>query len=291
MGEAWSLVILRPMLNILVVLYWLLGKNFGLSIVVFTALVRVVTAPLTLKQMGSMRATQDLQPKLKELERKYGSDRQRYTQEQMKLYKERGVNPLGGCLPILIQMPIWLGLYQSILRMLGSKPEELIDLYRQLYLSLPLFQRIAQEAVPFRSHFLWLDMARPDPYYILPILVAGTSWLAQKLYPSTPSTGQGGSMAQSMQVFMPLMMGFMSLQFASGLALYWVASNVLQVVQQWLTSGRAGAPFKLLLGSARTGEATEEKPAPEASPPAEEEGLGGKKDARERRKKRRKRRG
>ena len=277
MGEIWSILsstlILRPMLNVLVVLYWLLRSNFGLSIVVFTALVRGLTFPLTLKQMRSMKAQQELQPKIKELERKFSGDRERLTQEQMKLYKEHGGNPLGGCLPLLIQMPIWLGLYQSIYRMLGSTPEQLIDLYKQLYLSIPLLSRIAQEAVPFRSRFLWLDLARPDPLYILPILVAASSWLAQKLSPTT-ATGdsQQSSMTQSMQVFMPLMMGFMALQFPSGVAVYFLASNALQIVQQGFTTGWSGLPFKVPFGLA--GE--EEKDAEvelEPAPVAEAEGT------------------
>jgi len=170
-------------------------------------------------------------------------------------------------------MPIWLGLYQSIYRMLGSTPEQLIDLYKQLYLSIPLLSRIAQEAVPFRSRFLWLDLARPDPLYILPILVAASSWLAQKLSPTT-ATGdsQQSSMTQSMQVFMPLMMGFMALQFPSGVAVYFLASNALQIVQQGFTTGWSGLPFKVPFGLA----GKEEKDAevePEPAPVAEAEGT------------------
>ncbi len=242
MGELWTVLILRPMLNTMVVLYWLLRSNFGLAIIFFTVLIRLLMVPLSLKQIRSMKAQQELQPELEALQKKYAQDRERLAQEQMKLYRERGANPLGGCLPLLLQWPIWLGLYQSIYRVLGSTPEQLIDLYRLLYVSVPAISRIAKEAVPFKSRFLLLDLSRPDPFYVMPILVGASTWLAQKMMPS-PGAGtdsQQASAAQTMQVMMPIMMGFVTLQLPSGLALYWVASNLIQMVQQYLTTGWGG---------------------------------------------------
>ena len=242
MGELWTLLILRPMVNTLVVLYWLLRSNFGLAIIFFTVLIRLLMVPLSLKQIRSMKAQQELQPELEALQKKYAQDKQRLAQEQMKFYRERGANPMGGCLPLLLQWPIWLGLYQSIYRVLGSTPEQLIDLYKQLYVSLPIISRIAQEAVRFKNRFLLFDLSRPDPFYIMPILVGASTWLVQKMMPS-PSAGTGSqqtSAAQTMQVMMPIMMGFMTLQLPSGLAIYWVTSNVIQMVQQYLTTGWGG---------------------------------------------------
>jgi len=238
MGELWSILIQRPLLNLLVVLYWLLRGNFGIAIILLTVLVRLLTLPLTLKQLRSMKVTQDIQPELEELRKKYGGDRQRFAQEQMRLYRERGVNPLGGCLPMILQMPIWIGLYNSLYRVMGDTPEKLIDLYKQLYSSQPFIAQIARTAVPFKLNFLWLDLGRPDHFYVLPVLVGLSTWLVQKMTPTTAQEDpKKPSVAQTMQVTMPLMMGFMAVQFSSGLALYWLASNVMQMVQQYFTSG------------------------------------------------------
>lgn len=238
MSELWNILIQRPLLNLLVVLYWLLRGNFGIAIILLTVLVRLLTLPLTLKQLRSMKVTQEVQPKLEELRKKYGGDRQKFAAEQMKLYRERGMNPLGGCLPMLLQMPIWIGLYNSLYRVMGDTPEKLIDLYKQLYSSVPFVAEIARTAVPFKLRFLWLDLGRPDHFYVLPVLVGLSTWVVQKMTPTTaPEDPKKPSMTQTMQVTMPLMMGFMAVQFSSGLALYWLASNVMQMLQQYFTSG------------------------------------------------------
>ena len=281
MGQLWTLVILRPMLNTLVVLYWLLRNNFGLAIIFFTVLIRLLMVPLSLKQIRSMRAQQELQPELEALQKKYAKDKERLAQEQMKLYRERGANPLGGCLPLILQWPVWLGLYQSIYRVLGSTPEQLIDLYKQLYVSLPIISRIAQEAVPFKNRFLLLDLSRPDPFYVMPILVGASTWLVQKIMPS-PSAGadsQQASVGQTMQVMMPIMMGFMTLQLPSGLAVYWVTSNLIQMVQQYFTTGWSG------LTAAKAGKKAEEKRVGEEM--VKEEELPKRRKRRGRRKKKR----
>ena len=154
----WNELILNPMLNGLVALYSILGKNFGITIIVFTILVRVLTLPLTLRQIRSTKRMSDLQPRLQAIQRRYSKDRARISQETMKLYRESGINPMGCLGPMVIQFPIWIGLYLSIIRLLPTSPESLAGLSAHLYTWLPL----VNEVVPLNSHFLWLDLARPD---------------------------------------------------------------------------------------------------------------------------------
>ncbi|MBC7263871.1 MAG: membrane protein insertase YidC [Chloroflexi bacterium] len=236
MTELWNLVIFNPMLNGLLFLYNLLGHNFAISIVVFTILVRVLMLPLTLSQQRSAQASQELQPKLQELQKKYKNDREKLNEETMKLYREHGVNPLGCVLPMLIQLPIWIGLYQSIIHALSENPTQLVNLGKHIYSTFPILSSL----VPLNSRFLWLDLARPDPFLILPILVMVTMWIQQKMAtPPTPDPQQA-AMNQSMQFMMPLMFGFITYQLASGLGLYFVISNIVSIVQQYFVSGWGG---------------------------------------------------
>lgn len=246
MTELWNLIIFNPMLNSLLFLYNLLGHNFALSIVVFTILVRILMLPLTLSQQRSAQASQELQPKLQELQKKYKNDREKLNEETMKLYREHGVNPLGCVLPMLIQLPIWIGLYQSIIHALSENPTQLVNLGKHIYVNFPTLSSL----VPLNSRFLWLDLARPDPFFVLPILVMATMWIQQKMAtPPTPDPQQA-AMNQSMQFMMPLMFGFITYQLASGLGLYFVISNLVSIVQQYFVSGWGGLLPARVTGSA-----------------------------------------
>ncbi len=235
-GEIWNLIILSPMINVLIVVSGALFNNFGLAILVLTIIVRGVTIPLTLRQLRSTKAMQELQPKMTELQKKYGKDKQKLAQEQMRMYKESGVNPAGCLLPMLVQMPIWIALFQSIIRVLAVIPEDFLKLSGHLYASWPQVFSL----VPLNSHFLWLDLAVPDKYLLLPILVGGSMWLQQKMV--TPKTGDPKQQAQSQMMLwvMPLMFAFITLQFPSGLALYWVLSNVISIALQYFITGGWG---------------------------------------------------
>lgn len=231
--DIWNTVFFNPMLNGLVVLYGLSFKDLGLTIGVFTIIIRVIMLPLTLRQLHSTKAMSLMQPKLAAMQKRYAGDKQKLASEQMRLYKEAGINPLGCLGPMVIQFPIWIGLYQSILLALASTPESLISLSKHLYSWLPQ----VHELVPLNSQFLWVDLGQPDPIYAIPILVAGSMWVQQKM-----STMPGGDerqmqMNQTMQYTMPLMFGFMTLQFASGLAIYWFISNVISIVIQYFVTG------------------------------------------------------
>ncbi len=244
-GDIWTVAILRPMLNALLWLYSVLGGQFWLAIVIFTVVVRLLMTPLMLPQQRSAKKMQELQPQLQELQKKYKNDREKLAQEQMKLYREAGVSPMGGCLPMLIQFPIWIGLYQSIIQALGHQPLQLLSLSQNIY---PALQGLWTE-VPLNRFFLGMDLSlQPNVMggltYALPVLVAFTSWLQTKMTtPASSGDGQAASMSQSMTLMMPLMFGFFSLSFSAGLSFYFIISNVIGIVIQGFISGWEGLLF------------------------------------------------
>jgi len=177
--------------------------SYGLAIIFMTIAIKLAMFPLTQKQMKSMRAMQEIQPKTKNLQEKYKGDPQLIQKKTMELYKEHGVNPLGGCLPLVIQMPIFFAFYQS--------------LYNFKYID--------------AAHigFLWIpDISKPDPLFILAILAAVTTFLQQKI-----SMVESSDPTQKMMLyFMPVMMAWVALKMPSGLPLYWVVFNILGILQQ-----------------------------------------------------------
>jgi YidC/Oxa1 family membrane protein insertase len=226
-GAIWDVIALGPMINILIGLSDILFGNFGLTIIVLTIIIRALMFPLTRKQMNATKAMQTLQPKLAELQKKHAKDSQKLAQEQMKLYKESGVSPAGCLLPMLIQMPIWIALYQSIMRVLAVAPSNFLNLSEYLY-PWP----IVYGALPVNSHFLWLNLGSAD--YLLALLVGLSMWVTQKMSASPATSPQQKSQAQMMTVMMPLMFIFFSLTFPSGLALYWIVSNIITIVIQYI---------------------------------------------------------
>jgi len=232
-GEIWDLIILSPMINVLIVVSGYLFDNFGLAVIALTIFVRAVTLPLTLKQLGATKALQELQPKMAELQKKYGRDRAKLAQEQMRMYKESGVSPAGCMLPMLVQMPIWIALFQSIIRILAVIPEQFLNLSRHLYSSWASVFSL----VPLNSKFLWLDLAIPDKFLLLPLLVGGTMWVQQKMVMPRAADPRQQAQSTMMLWFMPLMFAFLTLQFPSGLALYWVVSNIISIVMQYYVTG------------------------------------------------------
>lgn len=242
----WDLLIVDPITNMLLFFYKFLGHETVLAVALVTLVVRLVLTPLTLGQQKALRKQQELQPRLKELQEKYKNDRERLAQEQMKLYQEAGINPVGGCLPTLIQFPLMIGLYQAIIRALAASPLSLLDLSQHVY----AFSGLALSTlIPLKSQFLWLDLALPDPFFVLPVLVAASSWLMQKLMTPPSADPQAQSMNQSMMLTMPLFMLFISMNYASGLSVYFIISNVIGILQFYLfrrhyaipTSGAAAA--------------------------------------------------
>lgn len=184
----------------------LTGGSYGLGIVIVTIIVRLVLLPLNVKQLKSSKAMQDVQPELKEIQKKYSSKdantQQKLQKETMALFQSHGVNPLAGCLPIFVQMPVLIAIYHAI-----SRTEEI------------------------KLHdFLWFQLGQPDPYFILPIIAAGATFLQQKLMMAGSPAGQNPQMMIMMYV-MPIMIGVFAVFFPSALALYWVVGNIFMVAQ------------------------------------------------------------
>ncbi len=234
--NAWELIIQQPVINILIMMSYYLASSFGLAIIALTIVVNVVMFPLTRKQINATKAMQEMQPKLAELQKKYGKDRQRMAQEQMRLYKESGVSPAGCVLPMLVQMPIWIALYQSIMLSLAVAPEGLVNLSKYLY-----SWHVLYSMLPLSKDFLWLDLATPDLF--LAVLVGGTMWLQQKM--SMPAGADPKQQAQTRMMLwmMPLMFAFFALSFPSGLALFWATSSAVRIIMQYrVTKWGALAP-------------------------------------------------
>ncbi|MBL7161386.1 MAG: membrane protein insertase YidC [Anaerolineales bacterium] len=230
------------MINILLYIYSFVGQDFGLAIILFTILVRLVTYPLNAQQVKQSQAMQDLQEnkKWQAMQKKYKNDKEKLAQEQMALYKELGVNPFGSCLPTLVQFPIIIGLYQAIIRALAVSPLQLLNLSKHI--------SNGADLIPLNNHFLWMDLSLPEKDFglsiagygipILALIVLITSYVQTKLM-TPPSTGgagdQSAQMTKAMGMYMPIFMGWLAYSFSSGLALYFVVSNLATILQYAIT--------------------------------------------------------
>ena len=195
--------------------------NSGWAIVILTIIIKLLLVPLTLSSLRSAKRMQELQPMLKDLQRKYGDDRQLLSAETMKLYQEHKVNPFGSCLPILLQMPIFFGLYYAILN-ISSDPK--------------------YADAGFSTSLAWIpNLAQPDPIYLLPIIVTVTQFIQQRMAMPQKVPGQQldpqQQMMNQMLQFMPLMVGFFAWSFAAGPVIYWITQNVFSAVQQYFITG------------------------------------------------------
>ena len=202
-----SLSFLAQPFGMLLKLIYDLTGNYGLSIIIFTIVTKLLLVPLTMKQMKSMKQMQEIQPKIKELQEKYKNDKEKLNIKTMELYKEQNVSPFGGCLPLLIQFPIIIGLF-AVLRE-------------------PIKYGIAAEAIDVA--FLWLpSLLTPDKSLVLPILAAITTYLSS----ATMSQNQTDQTQKMMTYMFPVLIFWWGRSFPAGLTLYWVISNGFQVVQQ-----------------------------------------------------------
>ncbi|SFI70649.1 YidC/Oxa1 family membrane protein insertase [Thermoflavimicrobium dichotomicum] len=201
----WDKFLVIPMSDMLDWFKDVLG-NYGLSILVVTLIVRVIIAPLYWKQIKSMEALKKLQPKIKKLQEKYKNNPQQMQQEMLKLYQMHGYNPASGCLPMLIQFPILIAFYQAIVR----NPH------------------IAD------ANFLYLQLGKPDPYFILPLLAALTTFLQFIVSTSVADNPQQAQMNKVMMWVFPVMIFVLAYNFASALSLYWVYGNVIYILQYLL---------------------------------------------------------
>lgn len=236
----WDSLIIQPFINVLLFIYNLVGQNFGIAIILFTALIRLLTHPLMARQIKSSQALQELQKNEKwiKTQEKYKDDKEKLAQEQMALYKELGINPFASCLPTIIQLPIIFGLYQALLFALASTPIDLLNLVRHIYPGLVNVEAL----IPLNSRFLWMDLGQPERLNIpgipfgIPILVVVvviTTYVQSKLVSpaSTDPNDQTASMTKMMNLYMPIFMGYLAWTLASGLAIYFVTSNLIAIAQ------------------------------------------------------------
>jgi YidC/Oxa1 family membrane protein insertase len=267
-------ILIVPLVNMLLFLYGLFGNSFVMAIIVSTILIRMITLPLTLPQQRNSRKMAELAPQLEELKKKYGNDRTKMSQAQMELYKQNNVNMFGGCLPLILQLVVMIAFYQSLTRALSTNPIQLMQLQVMPAL-VPL--------IPINSQWLIYDLGLPgilpaiqqnvSPLvaqllvFILPVLVVGTTYLSQKLMATPSADPSQASMTKQMNLIMPMMFGLFALQFAAGLSIYFIVSNVVGAAQSWLMTRHwkkqplisATEPAKISKGS---------KPVAALEPPA-----------------------
>jgi YidC/Oxa1 family membrane protein insertase len=244
----WNSLIIEPFITALLFIYDLIGENFGWAIILFTILIKGISYPLTAKQIKSSKSLQDLQndPEYKELQKKYKNDKDKMAQEQMRIYKERGISPLASCLPTVIQLPIIIGLYQSIIQTMGNAPIQMLNLVSKIspwlfnFFSFIPGLKEPITLIPLNSQFFWMDMGRPERVFIpgisfgipvLAIFVVITSYFQTKLISPASPDDQSNQMSGIMNIYMPLLMGWFAYSFASGLALYFVTSNLISIFQ------------------------------------------------------------
>lgn len=187
--------------------------SYGLAIIIMTIIVKLILYPLTAKQIASTKSMMELQPKMKAIQEKYKNDKVLLNQKLAELYKEQGINPLAGCLPLLVQMPIMIGIFYGIRDFNYVGP----------------------------TNFLWMqNISQPDPLFILPVLSALTTFIQSKQ--SMPDTSSAQN--KIMLYFMPFFIGYISFKFPAGLVLYWVIMNLMQIGQQVLMERKTSAAGK-----------------------------------------------
>jgi YidC/Oxa1 family membrane protein insertase len=213
---AWLTQILKPietLLSYIIEFFYRGIPSYGIGIILLTIVVRIILLPLTISQTRSMARMQMLQPELKEIQKQYKDDQQRMQQEVMAFYKKNNVNPLSGCLPLILQMPIFFALFQ-LLRDLGAK--------------------VLGAGSQTIYKFLWMDLRTPDPFYVLVILMVGTMIITSKMT-QTDMTKTGTSQAL-MTYLLPVVFGFISIRLQAGILIYWVTTNVWSIGQQYFVN-------------------------------------------------------
>jgi YidC/Oxa1 family membrane protein insertase len=198
-GVLWWICL--PLFALLKAVFSFVG-NWGLAIIITTVLIKLLFYKLSARSYSSMGNMRKIQPKIEALKERFGADKQKFGQAVMELYRKEKVNPLGGCLPIIVQIPVFISLYYVLL--------ESVDLRQALF-------------------GLWLhDLSAKDPFYILPLIMGLSMFVQQKMNPPPPDPMQA-----KMLMIMPAFFTLLFLQFPSGLMLYWVVNNLLSILQQW----------------------------------------------------------
>jgi YidC/Oxa1 family membrane protein insertase len=253
-GNLFNLIFTDPIFNALMVLYRLLG-DFGLAIVFLTIIIKLILIPLTLQQLKSMKANQELQPLMAEIRKKYANNKQEQMLRTQALYKEKGFNPAAGCLPLFIQLPVLYGLFFAFEAIVSNKNLTVAAVNSRLYPFIPPFVNkpdIQLTWLAFLDHlfhiqFFVFSLGKPDPTHILPILAGLATFVQLRMSQArnmAPTTGNAKDpTAQSMKMMqyaMPLITVFFGWTFPAGLALYWVVSYGFQAIQQYFVTGWGG---------------------------------------------------
>ncbi len=238
-GFLWQTLLETPLINFMVLLTVFTFGSYGAAILLFTAITRVITFPLTMRTMRSTKAMQDLQPRMQELQKKY-SDPKRRSEETMKLYREAGVNPIGCLGSQLLQFPLFIAMYQVIRITLASAPEGALYLESRLYDG----GTMLHDAIPLSTNFFFLDLSstgtNPTSVTFM-VLVFASMWLQQRISTgrtaSTTSSDQQRQMNQMMQWMMPAMFSWFVIVVPAGLGLYWTATTIIGIVLHWTFLG------------------------------------------------------
>lgn len=255
--EFWNTIIVHPLINALVLLYDVLFHDFGLAILVLTVILRLALYPLFLQQLRSTRAQQEIAPAMTELKKKFGNDRQKLAEEQMKLYRERGVSPVSGCLPLLLQMPILFGLYSALSQVgcglgivggAGSCPGLTageFDSIRYPFVPNPIEPGGTLSTVSILTPW-GPGLAHVDPLHILPVLAALVTLVSSLMTAPAkqPQSDDPTARTMSMMVwYTPIITLIFGFNLPAGLSLYWIVTTLFSIGQQWVTSGwgRLGA--------------------------------------------------
>ncbi|MBI2983297.1 MAG: membrane protein insertase YidC [Chloroflexi bacterium] len=249
LAPAWNFLLVHPLLSLLVGAYDVLFKDFGLAIVAVTLAIRLALYPLFVTQIRSQRAMQEVAPALNELKAKYGKDRQRMAEEQMKLYRERGVNPAMGCLPLLLQMPILFAMYAAFLQAPTLTGDQLRGILWP-FIESPVS---GSQTLDLTAHWLpWIQscagpsgttlngLGCADPFAVLPILAGATQLIASLMaqpVAAAKTTDPQAKMMQSMVYYFPIITVVIAWQLPAGLAVYWVTTTLFQIVQQYFVTG------------------------------------------------------
>ena len=224
--------LLRPIQSgieyVIIFLYDNVVANYGIVIILLTIIVRLVLTPLTISQTKSMAKMQKIQPALQELQKKYKDDRQKLQQETMEFYKQHNVNPLAGCLPLLLQLPVFFALFQAL-----RTPSEIItNILGQPFIPTYLFGHVKNILlnIPNSNYdFLWMNLNVRDPYFILAILMVATMFISTKMTTSDPKQ-------KMITYLMPVVFGAISWNLPSGILVYWVTTNLWSIGQQWIVN-------------------------------------------------------
>ena len=231
-GFIWQTFLETPLINFLVLLTIVSLGSYGLAILLFTVVTRLVTFPLTMRSMRSMKAMQEVQPQLQAMQKKY-SDPKRRSEETMKIYREAGINPIGCLGTQLLQFPIFIALYQVIRITLGSTPEGLLTLKSRLY-----DVEIIENAAPLSTRFLFIDLSA-NGNLLLVATVFASMWIQQRISTgrSIAASDQQKQMNQMMQWMMPALFAWFVMVVPAGLGLYWSATTIIGIVLHWVFLG------------------------------------------------------